>query len=330
MSIRLCNDQDIADIHQIINDAAQAYKGVIPDDRYHEPYMSMEELNYEMKDGVVFWGIEENDELLGIMGIQDKGEVSLIRHAYVRTRQRNGGIGTKLLSHLMSLTDKPVLIGTWASADWAIRFYEKNGFKLVSPSEKKELLNTYWNVPERQIETSVVLSDGKLVRGINGASVMNGLLNEFGEWNDFILRIRDLNWETPLGAGKWRIHDVVSHIALWDKYFLEEAIERIVHRQELTLKHLDYDSFNQNAMEQGKNINKDELIAMAAGYRKTILNRISMMDQDQISKEYADADGNPFTIATYLKDFIWHDRHHMSQIRGVVNIEYIHSENDRT
>jgi N-acetylglutamate synthase-like GNAT family acetyltransferase len=159
--IRLCNHMDTEEIYQIINDAAEAYKGVIPDDRYHEPYMTMEELNNEITDGVVFWGFEENNKLFGVMGVQDKRDVSLIRHAYVRTNQRKSGIGTKLLSHLMALTKKPILIGTWDSADWAIRFYMKNGFNLVSPDEKKKLLNTYWNVPERQIETSVVLCDSK-------------------------------------------------------------------------------------------------------------------------------------------------------------------------
>ncbi|WP_123040542.1 GNAT family N-acetyltransferase [Cohnella candidum] len=159
--IRMCNNTDVEEIYLIINDAAKAYKGVIPDDRYHEPYMSMEELNNEISNGVVFWGYEENKLLNGVMGIQDKGDVSLIRHAYVRTNQRKSGIGTKLLSHLTALTTKPILIGTWDAADWAIRFYLKNGFSLVSSDEKKELLHTYWDVPERQIETSVVLCDSK-------------------------------------------------------------------------------------------------------------------------------------------------------------------------
>jgi N-acetylglutamate synthase-like GNAT family acetyltransferase len=157
MMIRKCTRSDVEEIYEIINDASQAYKGVIPDDRYHEPYMPMEDLEHEIKDGVVFWGYEENGRLLGVMGIQDKMDVTLIRHAYVRTDQRNGGIGTKLLSHLTAQTRKPILIGTWASASWAIRFYQKNGFALVSPEEKNQLLHTYWNVPERQIETSVVL-----------------------------------------------------------------------------------------------------------------------------------------------------------------------------
>jgi len=155
--IRRCTNIDIDAMFQIINDAALAYKGVIPNDRYHEPYMAYEELNNEISDGVVFWGYEEENQLIGVMGIQDKGDVALIRHAYVRTNQRKGGIGTKLLAHLISLTSKPILIGTWDSATWAISFYEKNGFDLVSPCEKEVLLKKYWNVPERQIETSVVL-----------------------------------------------------------------------------------------------------------------------------------------------------------------------------
>ncbi|MGO4276717.1 GNAT family N-acetyltransferase, partial [Paenibacillus sp. TAF58] len=135
--IRLCDYRDKEVIYQIINDAAQAYEGVIPYDLYHVPYMTMEELNHEMNEGVMFWGLEKNNELLGVMGIQDKGEVSLIRHAYVKTSQRKGGIGTKLLYHLINLTDKPILIGTWASAEWAINFYLKNGFKLISHDEKR-------------------------------------------------------------------------------------------------------------------------------------------------------------------------------------------------
>ncbi|MGP0583485.1 GNAT family N-acetyltransferase [Paenibacillus timonensis] len=158
--LRLCTEKDMEDIYQIINDAAQAYKGIIPEDRYHEPYMSRDELADEIHHGVVFWGYEEENQLLGVMGIQDQREVSLIRHAYVRTLQRKSGIGSKLLTHLMSLTNKRILIGTWASADWAIRFYVKNGFHLVSSEEKNQLLRTYWNVPDRQIETSVVLSNG--------------------------------------------------------------------------------------------------------------------------------------------------------------------------
>lgn len=158
--IRLCHKHEVEEVYQIINDAATAYKGTIPDDRYHEPYMSLDELICEINDGVVFWVYEEENNIIGVMGIQDKADVSLIRHAYVRTNQRNGGIGTKLLTHLMDLTKKPILIGTWAAADWAIRFYKKNGFELVSSEAKEQLLKTYWNVPERQIETSVVLARG--------------------------------------------------------------------------------------------------------------------------------------------------------------------------
>lgn len=159
--IRLCNSMDADAMVEIINDAAKAYQGVIPEDRYHEPYMPLQELNQEIRDGVVFWGFEENNRLWGVMGIQDKGDVALIRHAYVRTHQRGSGIGTKLLAHLVTSTDKPILIGTWDSAEWAIKFYLKNGFSLVSSDEKKQLLTRYWNVPERQIETSVVLCDEK-------------------------------------------------------------------------------------------------------------------------------------------------------------------------
>lgn len=156
--MRLCNRSDTETVLAIINDAAQAYQGIIPEDRYQEPYMSLDELIVEMEDGVIFWGLEDENGLVGVMGIQEKGDVSLIRHAYVRTTQRGSGLGTKLLSHLCTLSDKPILIGTWASAEWAIRFYIKNGFYLVPEHHKTQLLQTYWNIPIRQVETSVVLS----------------------------------------------------------------------------------------------------------------------------------------------------------------------------
>ncbi|MED5017337.1 GNAT family N-acetyltransferase [Paenibacillus chibensis] len=166
--IRLCDSRDDQAIFDIINDASQAYRGVIPEDRYHEPYMSEDELAQEIEDGVVFWGYEEDGRLVGVMGNQNKGDVALIRHAYVKSSHRQGGIGTKLLHHLMSLEDRPVLIGTWAAAVWAISFYEKNGFRRVSSAEKETLLRQYWNVPDRQIETSVVLCDGRWAENKNG------------------------------------------------------------------------------------------------------------------------------------------------------------------
>ncbi len=159
--IRQCTERDFDAIYSIINDAAQAYKGVIPSDRWKEPYMSEEYLRHELDSGVVFWGYEENGELIGVMGIQHVRDVALIRHAYVRTVQRNKGIGSRLLSHLRKMTDLPILIGTWADATWAIRFYEKHGFHLVSAEEKNRLLKKYWSIPERQIETSVVLAEGR-------------------------------------------------------------------------------------------------------------------------------------------------------------------------
>ena len=160
-TISLCTLSDFQSIYVIINDAAQAYKGIIPNDRFHEPYMPMNELREQINDGVIFWGFYENNLLIGVMGIQDRGEVTLIRHAYVRTTERNKGIGKQLLNHLIHSTNKPVLIGTWADAVWAIAFYEKNGFTKVSKAEKEILLRKYWTIPERQIETSVVLADSK-------------------------------------------------------------------------------------------------------------------------------------------------------------------------
>jgi GNAT superfamily N-acetyltransferase len=157
--IRPCDARDFNAIHAIINDGAQAYKGIIPADRWTEPYMSTEHLQHEIDKGVIFWGYDNNDALAGVMGIQDVQDVTLIRHAYVRTANQKQGIGAHLLSHLRDLTDRPVLIGTWADAIWAINFYQKYGFQKVTPEEKVRLLKKYWTVPDRQIETSVVLAD---------------------------------------------------------------------------------------------------------------------------------------------------------------------------
>jgi len=159
--IRRCDDRDFESIWAIINDGSQAYKGIIPADRWTEPYMSQEKLRHEIDDGVVFWGYEDDGELAGVMGIQPVQDVTLIRHAYVRTSSQKQGIGARLLSHLREMADGPVLIGTWADAVWAIRFYERYGFEIVGPEEKNRLLKKYWTVPERQIETSVVLADSK-------------------------------------------------------------------------------------------------------------------------------------------------------------------------
>ena len=157
--IRKCTESDLDGMYAIINDAAQAYKGVIPDDRWHEPYMTMEELEDEIRDGVEFWGLEDDCELVGVMGIQDRRRVTLMRHAYVRTARRKRGIGTRLLRHLEGQTHKPILIGTWAAAIWAVRFYEKNGYTSLSRVETERLLRLYWSISERQIATSVVLAN---------------------------------------------------------------------------------------------------------------------------------------------------------------------------
>ena len=157
--IRVCIDDDFEAIFQIINDAAEAYRGIIPVDRWHEPYMPREELRAEVSAGVAFLGYEKDCELAGVMGTQNVQDVTLIRHSYVRTAQRGQGIGGELLDRIMDQATKPVLIGTWADAVWAVRFYENHGFKVVSTQEKETLLRKYWNVPDRQIETSVVLAD---------------------------------------------------------------------------------------------------------------------------------------------------------------------------
>jgi len=158
-TIRLCTSEDRDQIFQIVNQAAQAYRDTIPADRWHEPYMPMEELEGEIADGVDFWGYEVDGELVGVMGIQSVRDVDLIRHAYVLSNQQGRGVGSALIKHLREIATRPMLVGTWADATWAIRFYERHGFELVPPAEKDRLLKKYWKIPERQIETSVVLTD---------------------------------------------------------------------------------------------------------------------------------------------------------------------------
>ena len=143
---------------EIVNQAAEAYRPVIPADRWHEPYMPLAELEAEIAAGVEFWGYEEDGALIGVMGIQPVREVDLIRHAYVKPGRQGGGIGSALLEHVVRLSTQRILVGTWAAADWAIRFYQRHGFELVSPQQKTELLREYWSIPERQVETSVVLA----------------------------------------------------------------------------------------------------------------------------------------------------------------------------
>jgi len=157
--IRPCTSQDFDTIHAIVNDAAMAYKGVIPADRWHEPYMPKAELRAAISGGVEFWGFETEGTLMGVMGVQPVQDVTLIRHAYVLTSHRRHGIGGQLLRFLLARIGTPTLIGTWAAADWAVGFYQKYGFRLVSSEEKDRLLPLYWGVPQRQIETSVVLGD---------------------------------------------------------------------------------------------------------------------------------------------------------------------------
>lgn len=158
MSIQPCVPEDVPAIYEIINDAAYAYKGVIPADRWHEPYMAMEDLQSEIARGVRFFGCRIDNRLVGVMGIQDVKDVTLIRHAYVRTTERRHGIGRALLETLTSQATRPILIGTWKAAAWAIRFYEKHGFRVVPEAEKNRLLRTYWTIPDRQVEESVVLA----------------------------------------------------------------------------------------------------------------------------------------------------------------------------
>jgi GNAT superfamily N-acetyltransferase len=161
-AIRLCGPDEVETACAIINESAEAYRGIIPADRWHEPYMPLAELRAEIAKGVQFYARTSADgSLAGVMGIQDVKDVTLIRHAYVRTRFRGQGIGSDLLAHLRNLTKRPILIGTWRAATWAVGFYQKHGFRLLPEAEKNRLLKTYWTIPERQVETSVVLADDR-------------------------------------------------------------------------------------------------------------------------------------------------------------------------
>jgi GNAT superfamily N-acetyltransferase len=171
--LRPCRLVDFEAVYSIINDAAEAYRGIIPADRWTVPYMSREKLRHEIAEGVVFWGCDEASEMVGVMGIQDVQDVTLIRHAYVSTARQGQGIGGRLLVELRQQTVRPILIGTWAAAAWAIRFYQRHGFRMVSPEEKDRLLRKYWSIPDRQIETSVVLADERWWNSPAGKATAN-------------------------------------------------------------------------------------------------------------------------------------------------------------
>lgn len=163
--VRLCRKDERSVIAGIINEAAEAYRGVIPADRWHDPYMSVAELESEISAGVVFWAYESEGKVIGVMGVQPVRDADLIRHAYVRPGGQRRGIGAALISHIRSLSSRQMLVGTWAAATWAIAFYQRHGFTVVSPGQKTALLKTYWTIPERQIETSVVLAHPPLSAG---------------------------------------------------------------------------------------------------------------------------------------------------------------------
>jgi GNAT superfamily N-acetyltransferase len=157
-TIRRCRDDERAAILEIVNAAAEAYRGVIPADRWHEPYMPLDELDGEIAAGVEFWGYEADGELVGVMGIQPVRDIDLIRHAYVSPERQGHGVGSALLEHLLGSATRRVLVGTWAAAEWAIRFYRRHGFELVPRERAAALLRDYWSIPDRQVETSVVLA----------------------------------------------------------------------------------------------------------------------------------------------------------------------------
>jgi GNAT superfamily N-acetyltransferase len=160
--VRPCRAVERPVICEIINAAAEAYRGAIPADRWHDPYMSAQELDSEISMGVAFWAYERDGVVVGVMGIQPVRDVDLIRHAYVRPGSQRHGVGSALITHIRTLSSRRMLVGTWAAASWAVRFYQRHGFALVSPDQKAALLKSYWTIPERQVETSVVLANPAL------------------------------------------------------------------------------------------------------------------------------------------------------------------------
>jgi GNAT superfamily N-acetyltransferase len=155
--IRRCTPADTERIASIINEAAEAYRGVVPADQWHEPYMPGHALDAEIEAGVAFWGWDGADGLVGVMGLQRVKDATLIRHAYVRRDSQRHGVGGKLMAALADQARGRLLVGTWAAAHWAIRFYERHGFRLVWPPERERLLDTYWTIPAKQRDASVVL-----------------------------------------------------------------------------------------------------------------------------------------------------------------------------
>ena len=163
--IRSCTEGDLLDIYAVINDGAHAYRGVIPSEHWRDPYMPVDELRSEVAAGVRFWGYQLSDRLIGVMGLQEVLDAALIRHAYVRTAYRNQGVGGQLLAELRNQTERRLLVGTWGAARWAIRFYEKHGFRLVGERTKNRLLRRYWSIGPAQIAASVVLAEPPIARG---------------------------------------------------------------------------------------------------------------------------------------------------------------------
>ena len=176
MVIRQSVSADFPHILALINQAARAYRGVIPDDQWHDPYMSADELSREIVNGVEFWVADESEDVLGVMAVQDRGDVTLVRHAYVSPTRQRTGVGRTLLHHIEAHTTKPILIGTWADASWAIAFYQRNGFTLIPGDETGRLLRTYWSIPQRQIETSVVLANRQWTADSDNASTDHRLI----------------------------------------------------------------------------------------------------------------------------------------------------------
>lgn len=344
MLIREARERDVPAIGAIINAAAQAYRGVIPADRWHEPYMPMDELVREIADGVRFWvavdddaddGVEhagrvEGAEPIGrvdpigaVMGLQDKGPVSLVRHAYTDPARQGRGLGTQLLRHIEQITDKPLLIGTWAAAEWAIRFYQRNGFMLVSVAEKELLLRTFWSIPERQVSTSVVLADRRWLQSRGQLIAAGDLLRLAVEKaSPALLAMSDEQSLHPRKPGAWTPRQIVGHL-------IDSACNnhgRFVRAQSSDdLVCTGYDQEAWVAAQRYDEAAWSDLVSLWRAYNLHLARIIAVIPSDALTRPRAqhnlDQVGwravprtQPATLDGFIRDYIGHLENHLSQI----------------
>ena len=325
MQIRRAREQDVPAIGTIINAAAQAYRGVIPADRWHEPYMPMEELVREIADGVEFWVVEADGAggILAAMGLQNKGMVSLVRHAYTDPASQGGGLGTHLLRHIEQLSDKPILIGTWAAADWAIRFYERNGFTVVADAEKELLLRTFWSIPDRQVATSVVLADRRWLQSRGTLMAPTDLLRLAVEMATPLLVA--MTEEESLRArqpGAWTPRQIIGHL-------IDSACNnhpRFVRAQ--FIDDLVFTGYDQEAWVSAQRYDDaawPDLVTLWRAYNRHLARVIALIPADVLARPRVKHNldqlawrqvprDQPTTLEYFIRDYIGHLENHLTQV----------------